>query len=60
MIQILVNTIGTLILIVLLVIDIANNTDDCKENRMVRLIIELAIVIGLLLFNLFVGTYYVS
>ena len=60
MTQILVNTIGTLILIVLLVIDIANNTDDCKENRMVRLIIELAIVIGLLLFNLFVGTYYVS
>ena len=60
MTQILVNTIGTLILIVLLVIDIANNTDDCKENRMVRLIIELAIVIGLLLFNLFVGTYYGS
>ena len=60
MIQIIVNTIGALILIVLLVIDIANNTDDCKENRMVRLIIELAIVIGLLLFNLFVGTYYVS
>lgn len=60
MIQIIVNTIGALILIVLLVIDIANNTDDCKENRMVRLIIELAIVIGLLLFNLFVGTYYGS
>lgn len=60
MTQILVNVIGTLILIVLLVIDIANNTDDCKENRMVRLIIELAIVIGLLLFNLFVGTYYGS
>ena len=60
MIQIIVNAIGTLILIVLLVIDIANNTDDCKENRMVRLIIELSIVIGLLLFNLFVGTYYVS
>ena len=60
MIQIIVNAIGTLILIVLLVIDIANNTDDCKENRMVRLIIELSIVIGLLLFNLFVGTYYGS
>lgn len=60
MTQILVNVIGALILIVLLVIDIANNTDDCKENRMVRLIIELAIVIGLLLFNLFVGTYYGS
>ena len=60
MTQILVNVIGALILIVLLVIDITNNTDDCKENRMVRLIIELAIVIGLLLFNLFVGTYYVS
>lgn len=60
MIQIIVNAIGTLIIIVLLVIDIANNTDDCKENRMVRLIIELSIVIGLLLFNLFVGTYYGS
>ena len=60
MIQILVNTIGTLILIVLLVIDIANNRDDCKENRFVRLVIELLIVIGLLLFNLFVGTYYGS
>lgn len=60
MTQILVNAIGALILIVLLVIDIVNNSDDCKENRMVRLIIELAIVIGLLLFNLFVGTYYGS
>ena len=60
MIQILVNTIGALILIVLLVIDIANNSDDCKENRIVRLVIELSIVIGLLLFNLFVGTYYGS
>lgn len=60
MTQILVNTIGTLILIVLLVIDIVNNSDDCKENRIVRLVIELSIVIGLLLFNLLVGTYYVS
>ena len=32
MTQILVNTIGALILIVLLVIDIVNNSDDCKEN----------------------------
>ena len=60
MTQILVNTIGTLIIIILLVIDIVNNSDDCKENRIVRLIIELSIVIGLLLSILFVCTYYGS
>ena len=59
MTQILVNTIGTLILIVLLVIDIVNNNnDDTKETKFVRTIFELAIAIILLLFNLFVGTYY--
>ncbi|MBO7695522.1 MAG: hypothetical protein J6T10_23085 [Methanobrevibacter sp.] len=60
MTQILVNTIGSLILIILFVIDIVNNNDETKEKKFVRTVFELAIAIILLFFNLFVGTYYGS